>query len=108
LPEFLLHPLATDDLDSITYYTAITWGEDQARLYGQQLMQAVSNFLEGRKIGKSFSPNMPQLKLLHSGHHYICVAEQTEETLLVLAIFHERMNLAPRIRQRLKAMELAQ
>jgi toxin ParE1/3/4 len=102
LPDFRLHPLAAADLDSIIYYTTLNWGEDQARLYGQQLMQAVADFVQGDKLGKSISPKMPGIKLLRSEHHYICVVEQKSGRALVLAILHERMDIMPRIRKRLQ------
>ena len=104
LPEFTLHPMAEADLDDIVYYTTVQWGEAQARRYSDELLAAISSVAQGHSKGKSISAALPSLKLVKAEHHVICIAQDSDGPVLVLAVLHERMDFMPRIRKRLRAI----
>lgn len=98
--------MAEADLDDIVYYTTVHWGEGQARRYSAELLAAISSVAQARSAGKSISAALPSIKLVKAEHHVICIAQETDGPVLVLAFLHERMDFMPRIRKRLQTMGL--
>jgi len=95
--------LAADaDLEGIARYTIDTWGVEQAGRYGASLERHFDAL--GRKPGqgKAFLSHRPKLRVTRCEHHYVFHLIRAKQPPLILAVFHERMDLMTRLKQRLK------
>jgi toxin ParE1/3/4 len=92
---------AEKDLDGIFEYTLDQWGLDQAKLYQKQLNEAFSAIAEGKALTRIFVKERPDLRVLHAQHHYVFYLIEGGKVPLVIAVFHERMDLLTRMKERL-------
>ena len=97
--KFTLTPDAEDDLNDIWLYTYKEWGEKQADTYLDKLGATFQNISDGEVISKSHHSINPDLETVHCEHHFIFFLKW--EAPVVIAIFHERMDLMNRLRDRL-------
>ena len=90
---------ASEDLIDIWLYTQESWSEEQADAYQRKLHACCQRLAEGTPPGKSV--DAPRgIKVLHCQHHYLFF-QREEETVIALAVLHERMDLLARLRDRL-------
>ena len=92
---------AESDIRGILEYTLDHWGAEQADKYVLQLEHCLHDLCAGRRSGKDFSDELPEIRAARCGHHYIFYVTQAD-MLSVLAILHEAMDLVSRLRERVE------
>lgn len=100
---YTLTTAAEADLRAIIRYTRNKWGDAQVRRYIETLEQGIARLAAGEGAFKDMSALYPALRMARCEHHYVfCLPRETAPALIV-AIFHDRMNLMTRLASRLKA-----
>ena len=92
---------AEEDWRSIVNYTFDQFGETQVRKYMNQLKACTENLAKGEGYFKSVDDLYPSIRLKHCQHHYIFGLMREERPMLIVAIFHERMDLMMQLKNRL-------
>ncbi|MDS1140634.1 type II toxin-antitoxin system RelE/ParE family toxin [Pusillimonas sp. SM2304] len=99
---YALTTAAESDTREIIRYTRQHWGDAQVRRYIETLEEGISRLALGRGTFKDMSTIYPGLRMAHIEHHYVfCLARENAPALIV-AVFHERMDLMTRLTSRLK------
>lgn len=99
---YILSSAAEADLRAIVRYTRSEWGEAQTRRYLAKLGTGIENLAAGRGYFKDMAALYPGLRMVLCEHHYIFCLPREDAPALVVAIFHERMDLMTRLAERLK------
>ncbi len=94
-------PEAYDDLRDIVVYTAERWGAAQVRRYMSGLEQKMEALAVGSTHSKLLDHVMDGLKVSRYERHYIFGLERQGKPMLILAVFHEKMSVIERLRNRL-------
>lgn len=101
MPSFETTLEAEDDLRGIISYTAERWGADQVRKY----MSGIENHMELMAVGmahvRSLDDLISGLKVGRYERHVIFAVDRIDEPMLILAIFHEKMDVIDRLKSRL-------
>ena len=98
---YVLTAEAESDLRSIVRYTRKQWGDAQVRSYIATLEQGIASLADGRGVLKDMSELFPALRMGRYEHHYVFCLPREEAPALIVAIFHERMDLMTRLADRL-------
>ena len=98
---YVLHAGAEADLREIARYTRKQWGQTQARIYRDKLIQCIEGLASGSGIYKPFSTGRHELRVARCQHHYVFVQQRQNALALVVAVLHERMDLIERLKARL-------
>lgn len=98
---YILTTEAEEDVRSIIRYTRKKWGVAQVRSYIARLEKAMNNLAINQGYFKDMSDVFPELRLVHCGHHYIFGLPQKGSPILIIAIFHENMDLIARLSNRI-------
>ena len=96
----MLTSAAEADLRDIIRYTRRQWGDAQVRRYIGALEQGIVRLAAGEGTFKDMSVLHPALRMAHCEHHYIFCLPQRNAPALIVAIFHERMDLMTRLSDR--------
>ncbi|KPX79155.1 type II toxin-antitoxin system RelE/ParE family toxin [Pseudomonas meliae] len=99
---YVLATAAESDLSSIVRYTRKQWGDAQVRRYIATLEQGIASLAAGRGVFKDMSALFPALRMGRYEHHYVFCLPREGAPALIVAIFHERMDLMKRLANRLK------
>ncbi len=99
---YVLTAAAEADLRDIIRYTRKRWGDDQTRSYVAKLTLGIERIAAGQGASKDMAAIYPGLRMVHFEHHYIFCLLRDEVPALVVAIFHERLDLMTRLSDRLK------
>jgi toxin ParE1/3/4 len=99
---YVLTAAAETDVREIVRHTRRQWGEAQARGYLTKLGRGIERLVAGQGVFKEMSVLHPGLRMVHCEHHYIFCLPRNDAPALVVAIFHERMDLMVRLAERLK------
>lgn len=99
---YILTAEAESDLRSVIRYTRTLWGAVQVRRYVSGLERGIANLAEGRGSFKDMSALYPALRMTRYQHHYVFCMPRQDAPALIVAIFHERMDLMKRLVDRLK------
>ena len=99
---YVLTAAAESDLREIVRYTRKQWSDAQVRRYIAALEQGIANLTEGRGVFKDMSSLFPALRMGRYEHHFVFCLPPKEAPALIVAIFHERMDLMTRLADRLK------
>ncbi len=99
MTSYRLTRLARDDLIDIWLYTDATWGEEQADGYQDQLHDCCVPVAAGAANTRPV-PGLNAVRSFHCQHHYLFFIEQ-DETVVIIAVLHERMDLIVHLKQRL-------
>lgn len=102
MPHFELTAAAEEDLKTIALYSISKWGTAQASRYGAVLDSHFEAIGKGEARTRVFLPHRPELRVSRVEHHYVFHLERGKERPLILAVFHEQMDLMTRLRNRLK------
>ncbi len=98
---YVLTATAEADIRAIVRYTRIHWGEVQGRRYLARLEQGIAHLAAGQGSFKDMTALFPALRMARCEHHYVfCLPRKTAPALIV-AIFHERMDLMTHLSDRL-------
>lgn len=101
MPAYELSSAAEDDLRDIVTYTSKTWRTAQARQYTRGLREGAENLANSQGVYKELHDLYPRLRMCRCQHHYIFGVMREGVPMLVVAIFHERMDTMTRLRNRL-------
>ena len=101
MANYELTEAADKDLESIALYTISQWGSNQALRYGSFLNAHLEAIGRGEARTRIFLPNRPELRVSRARHHYVFHLERENQCPLILAVFHESMDLMTRLRARL-------
>lgn len=71
------------------------------RRYIVSLEQRIADLAAGRGAYKDMSALFPALRMAHCEHHYVFCLPREGMPALIVAIFHERMDLIARLAIRL-------
>jgi plasmid stabilization system protein ParE len=102
LTGYVLTAAAESDLRGIVRYTRKQWGDAQVRRYIAALEQGIASLADGRGVFKDMNALFPGLRMGRYEHHYVFCLPRDGAPALVVAIFHERMDLMTRLADRLK------
>jgi len=98
----VLTDAAEADLRDIIRYTRTQWGAAQVRRYVAKLKAGMANVAAGKGAFKAMDALYPKLRMAHCEHHIIFCLPRENAPALVIALFHERMDLMVRIADRLR------
>ncbi|EGB2808540.1 type II toxin-antitoxin system RelE/ParE family toxin [Salmonella enterica] len=98
---YILTTDAEADLRGIIRYTRKQWGAAQVRRYIARLEHGIAGLAAGRGSFRDMSELFPELRMMHCEHHYVFCLPRGGAPALVVAIFHERMDLMARLSERL-------
>jgi len=101
MAKYALEDEAENDLLAIGRYTAARWSLEQAARYLSALEEHFEAICEGTAHVRQFLEHRTDLFLSHCQHHYVFFARDDDATVLILAIFHENMDLLARLHERL-------
>lgn len=100
---YVLMDAAEADMRGIVRYTREQWGDAQVRSYIARLEQGIARLAAGQGTFKELDALYPALRMAHCDHHYVFCLPRDDAPALVVAIFHERMDLMARLAARLDA-----
>lgn len=100
---YVLTDAAESDMRGIIRYTRKRWGNEQVRSYISKLEQGIVRLAARQGAFKDMGAFYPALRMAHCEHHYIFCLPRDDAAALIVAIFHERMDLMARLSDRLKA-----
>lgn len=95
-------PVVDEDWQSVVDYTFDEHGENQVGVYTQGLLKCMDAMAKGEGHFKDKKVLRRTVRIKHCQHHYIFGVIKSDAPMLVIAIFHERMELMKRLRKRLK------
>ncbi|APJ80163.1 type II toxin-antitoxin system RelE/ParE family toxin [Escherichia coli] len=98
---YILTTDAEADLRGIIRYTRKQWGAAQVRRYIARLEHGIAALAAGRGSFRDMSELFPELRMIHCEHHYVFCLPRGSAPALVVAIFHECMDLMTRLSERL-------
>jgi len=101
MPNYELTEKADEDLKRIALYTISKWGSAQAERYGAVLEAHFDAIGTGKAKTRVFLRHRPELRVSRARHHYVFHLEREKHLPLILAVFHEHMDLMTRLRARL-------
>ena len=101
MPHYELAKAVEDDLQNIAQYTVSKWGAKQAVHYGTLLDAHFEVIGNGTVRSRIFLQHRPELRVSRVEHHYVFHLERKKQGPLILAVFHENMDLMTRLRNRL-------
>ena len=103
MADYELTPDADSDLLKIARYTIKTWGEEQAELYEGHLRSSFEAIARGKTRTRALLKSRPDLLVSRCEHHYVFYRLRKGQTLLIIAVLHENMDLMNQLRERLNA-----
>ena len=92
---------ALDDWRKIVEYTIENYGEAQTRKYMASLLKCIETTANGTGVYKDKKMGARKIRIKHCQKHYIFSLIRKDNSILVLAIFHEKMDLMTRLKKRL-------
>ena len=101
MANYELAEAAEADLRSIALYTMSRWGAKQAARCGATLHAHFEAIGNGKTRTRIFLPHRPELHVSRVDHHYEFHLNREKQCPIILAVFHERMDLMNRLRARL-------
>ncbi|SHN16696.1 type II toxin-antitoxin system RelE/ParE family toxin [Roseibium suaedae] len=103
---YILTTEAEADLRGIIRYTRKQWSSTQVRLYIAKLEQGIGRLAAAQGSFKDLSELFPALRMSRCEHHFVFCLPRERAPALIVAIFHERMDLMTRLAGRISAWEL--
>ncbi len=93
---------ALDDWQDIVEYTLDNFGIDQTEKYTSALLRCIETMAKGDGHFKEIELNGRIIRIKHCQKHYIFGFVRLKRPLMIIAFFHERMDLMKRLKNRLK------
>ena len=97
MASFRLTNKAVGDLADIWNYTIDNWSENQADHYYQMLLDSCQDIATGRVIGKNYDVIFKSFLGIGAGKHIIFYRKVASDTVEIIRILHEQMDLRNRI-----------
>ena len=101
MPNYETSVDAEQDLQKIIDYTVDRHGPDQVRVYISDLDHCANNLAQRIGHYKNIPAQGKTIRVKHCQHHYIFGFDREDAPFLIIAIFHERMDLMQRLKNRL-------
>ena len=100
---YRLSATAELDLQDVLEYTLEHFGQSQMLQYNANLISCLEAMTQDSSFShyKRFKRNGRFIRSLHCQKHYIFAFEQEDAPLIILALFHEKMDLITRLKSRL-------
>jgi len=98
---YVLTDAAEADLRSIIRYTRTQWGDVQMHRYITALERGMACLASRQGAFRDLRAIYPELRMAHCEHHYLFCLMRKDAPALIVAIFHERMDLMTRLTARL-------
>jgi toxin ParE1/3/4 len=102
MPDYELAEAAEADIESIALHTISKWGAKQAARYAAALDAHFDAIGSGKAKSRIFLQHRPELRVSRVERHYVFHLNREKQCPLILAVFHERMDLMARLRSRLE------
>ena len=102
MSSYVLTLAAEADVRAIIRYTRKQWGDAQLRRYIATLEKGMARLAAGQGAFHDMSTMYPMLRMGHYAHHYVFCLPREDVPALIVAIFHERMELVRRLADRLE------
>ena len=102
---YVLTAEAEADLRNVIRYTRKQWGAAQVRHYIANLEKGIASLAAGEGYFRDMGELYPELRVARCEHHYVFYLPRERAPTLVVAIFHERMDLMTRLADRINARE---
>lgn len=84
---------AVSDIDGIWEYTPITWSEEQAIKYYNQIYSEIQKLAESPiYLGKTYNHIRNGLMGLKVAHHIIFYRRRKDNDVMIVRVLHERMD----------------
>lgn len=99
---YVLTAAAEADLRDIIRYTRQRWGDAQVRSYIGKLRVGIERVALGQGFFKDMTALHPGLRMALCERHYVFCLPRDDAPALIVAIFHERMDLMTRLAARLR------
>lgn len=93
---------AEEDLQKIFDYTLSKYGKQQLVNYKNKLEACTEALATGQTYTKKIDISGATVHIKYCEHHYIFGVKRDDLPMLILAIFHERMDLMQRLKDRLQ------
>ena len=106
MKNYELATAADSDLREIIRYTRKQWGNAQVRDYIKKLEKGITSLAAGQGVFKDMSTLYPDLRMALFEHHYVFCLPRENMQALIVAIFHEKMDLMTRIADRIEPNRL--
>lgn len=90
---------AVEDLANIWNYTFDNWSESQADIYYLLLIENCKKIASNPELGKNYTGISKNLKGLRAGRHIIFFRKIEENSVEIIRILHEQMDLKHRMRE---------
>ncbi len=91
---------AEDDLQGVAAYTLEKWGAEQVQRYAGLLEKHFAAIGQGNVTTRTFLKRRPEILVTRCEHHYVFHLVRKKKLPLILAVFHENMDLMVRLRAR--------
>lgn len=88
---------AEADLAGIHAYTLTRWGEARAERYLADLEAACARIAEGTAVALRLDFRADPIFRTRQGRHLIIWREEADDTILIVRVLHERMDLPGRL-----------
>lgn len=99
---YVLSSAAEKDLREIIRYTRKEWGDVQTRRYIEKLTSGIERVAAAEGAFKDMAALYTGLRMIRCERHYIFCLPRDTAPALIVAIFHERMDLLVRLADRLE------
>jgi toxin ParE1/3/4 len=90
---------AVEDLANIWNYTFDNWSESQADIYYLLLIENCKEIASNPELGKNYTGISKNLKGLRAGRHIIFFRKIEKNSVEIIRILHEQMDLKHRMRE---------
>mgnify|MGYP001032617351 CR=1 FL=1 len=101
LPSYELTTYAENDWKAIVEYTLKNFGEKQLLQYTNALIKCIDIIKSKKGHHRYIQIKNHTLLIKHCKKHYLFAIERQNKPILIIAIFHERMDLMKRLKNRL-------
>jgi toxin ParE1/3/4 len=96
---FILSKKAVEDLSGIWDYTVHTWSETQADKYYYMLLGACQDLADGKAAARQYPELHTDIFGTRAAQHIIFFRRVAKDTIQVVRILHNRMDLRNRIEE---------
>jgi len=103
MAEYALEDEAEHDLLEIGRYTVRTWSLEQAVCYLSALEDHFTSIASNDALEKAVFKHRDDFRVSRCRHHYVFFVREDGESVVILAVLHENMDLIARFRERLEA-----
>lgn len=93
---------ALEDWREIVEYTMDRYGEKQTEKYMDGLLDCINAMAEGSGYFRDNKVKNRTIRIKHCQKHYIFGLVRKNSPIMIIAIFHEQMDLMDRLKNRLR------